>query len=486
MDKDDLRDNYSRTKPSAAHAGNGEPDESSSPYASLPKRNLAAIIAVIAACLVLAGGGIGLGVWALLSSERSQETKKEPTAPPAPVAEVPPDTGNGQPVAPKPQEPQPAAPKAQVMKPREPRVQSAIDKGVAYLRKHSPARRKNTVYGDDAGKIALAGLAMLECGVSASDPDITEMADVLRRSIPRMNKTYEVAPAILFLDRLHKGDPSIDKPDHPDRLLIKTLGMRLVAGQTNRGIWGYHVPILKPKEEEKIVSQLRGNFGKSDLATTERDGDMSNTQFAALAMWVARKYDVPVQAALSKAADTARKTQDPKSGTWRYKLRTESHFDSSTCAGLILLSLGKGVSEEKDASDFREDPAVKKGIVHLAGVIKQDIDAHGGKVPKEGPPIGANAWGDFYFLWALERTALILRLDKFGKHDWHSWGSEVLLQTQKKDGSWADIHPGVPDTSFALLFLVRANLFQDLSDKIKPELSDLRESLFDLALAKNE
>ena len=55
-----------------------------------------------------------------------------------------------------------------------------------------------------------------------------------------------------------------------------------------------------------------------------------------------------------------------------------------------------------------------------------------------------------------------------GGEDWHAWGTKVILPHQEKAGSWSESpHGPLADTCFALLFLVRANLFQDLTDKLQ-------------------
>jgi hypothetical protein len=70
----------------------------------------------------------------------------------------------------------------------------------------------------------------------------------------------------------------------------------------------------------------------------------------------------------------------------------------------------------------------------------------------------------FYFLWSLERVAVALNLETIGNKDWYGWGADVLLQSQRRDGSWAgDYSEGGVDTCFALLFLKKANLVKDLS-----------------------
>ena len=76
-------------------------------------------------------------------------------------------------------------------------------------------------------------------------------------------------------------------------------------------------------------------------------------------------------------------------------------------------------------------------------------------------------WGDLYFLWSLERMAVIYDLKKVGYVDWHEWGTDVILKAQTADGSWKERFPGLPDTCFALLFLKRANIVKDLTDKLR-------------------
>jgi hypothetical protein len=74
-------------------------------------------------------------------------------------------------------------------------------------------------------------------------------------------------------------------------------------------------------------------------------------------------------------------------------------------------------------------------------------------------------------LWTLERVAVLYNLDEVDGKDWYHWGAEVLLDTQRADGSWhVGGYPGnlpTVDTSFALLFLKRANLVRDLSKRLE-------------------
>src|SRR5262249_23889405 len=98
---------------------------------------------------------------------------------------------------------------------------------------------------------------------------------------------------------------------------------------------------------------------------------------------------------------------------------------------------------------------------------KQPVNrpAPGGK--RVGRIINADALGDLYFLWSLERMAVVWDLRTVAGKDWYDWGSKLLLDAQNTDGSWTDTFPGVTDTCFALLFLKRVNVVQDLTAHLR-------------------
>jgi hypothetical protein len=70
-------------------------------------------------------------------------------------------------------------------------------------------------------------------------------------------------------------------------------------------------------------------------------------------------------------------------------------------------------------------------------------------------------------LWAVERVAVVYGLRTIKGKDWYSWGVRVLLPTQNADGSWVDRYSGPINTCFALLFLQRVNVVEDLTEKLK-------------------
>src|SRR5262249_48093570 len=107
-----------------------------------------------------------------------------------------------------------------------------------------------------------------------------------------------------------------------------------------------------------------------------------------------------------------------------------------------------------------KDKAIQKGLQLLAAKI--------------GQPTGRwvnHPVTNLYYLWSVERVGVIFNLKKIDGKKWYAWGSEILAANQHADGSWQNgqfhgSHPTV-NTSFALLFLKRANLAKDLTAKLQ-------------------
>ncbi|MFO0965841.1 MAG: hypothetical protein U0793_09700 [Gemmataceae bacterium] len=321
------------------------------------------------------------------------------------------------------------------------------------------------------------------------------------------HRTYEIGACVWFLDRLAAAE---------DQALIRTLAYRLIAGQRYRGGWYYNVPLLTQEQEEELARLLREQFenpaglpmapgstpdlpvGKvaitppvfsplsigpirdcpvflfkegtrlSDVKMAGHE-DNSLTQFSLLALWRAKNYGVPIHRSLAFAEQRFRDSQLDQ-GSWTYtwfKSPGPGVFvkggrqDSMTCSGLLGLAVGRGgrVDLKKDVGG-KGDDAIEKGLIALGRRLKEL-----GKSEKSPSPIGvdADAWGDLYFLWSLERMAVLYDLRFVGETDWYAWGVPYILRGQKEDGSWLAGHSTTADTCFALLFLRRANVAQDLT-----------------------
>src|SRR5947209_2016945 len=92
------------------------------------------------------------------------------------------------------------APAARALDPDDAAIKKAVAKGVAYLR--STQTEAGRWPHDQIGATALAGLALVECGVRRDDPSVQKAAEVVREASLTMVQTYSLALSIMFLDRL--------------------------------------------------------------------------------------------------------------------------------------------------------------------------------------------------------------------------------------------------------------------------------------------
>lgn len=400
-----------------------------------------------------------------------------------------------------------AAPAASAATPEQ--IDAAIARGVAALK----ARFKDgggggaggNVGGHGIGPAALAGIALLEAKVPANDPTVQAIAAAVRDQSFRENKTYQLALCLIFLDRLE------DRADGP---VIQMLAVRLLAGQNGRGGWGYDSSPQIAGAEERLRAGLKGaqletapgaakgpprlhplvqEYANALWAarTPAAADDNSNTQFAVLAVWAARKYGVPVDVALDGIERRFMTTQDPQGG-WGYTADVGGATPAMTCAGLLGLATAIGRREEKRAAaaDPKDAPAPKSNDPFFNPPPRAD-----GKAPPAAPrgkitdardlaagrgfnflgaAVNAAARGGggqqahgYYFLWSLERVGVIYGIDRIGGIDWYAAGADALVRAQAANGTW-DAGSGFDvDTSFAVLFLCKANLARDLSSRVR-------------------
>jgi hypothetical protein len=143
-----------------------------------------------------------------------------------------------------------------------------------------------------------------------------------------------------------------------------------------------------------------------------------------------------------------------------------------TCVGLIGLAVGHGLANTKPGPTDEpvQDPRIVNGLFALREMI--------------GLPAGRMIdlpMQNLYYLWSLERVAVLYNLPMIGDKDWYRWGAEILVANQTRDGNWENggyphNHPTI-DTCLALLFLKRANLVKDLTAKLPFNPADLNKDL---------
>lgn len=401
-----------------------------------------------------------------------------------------------------------AAPPARAAK------QEEIDKAIKLGADALKARFNNAAAGvpGDAtlGPTCLAGLAMLEANVPPTDRAVQAVTNRVREESYAQSATYHIALAVMYLDRL--GDPA-DVPR------IQMLAVRLLVGQSPAGGWGYTCCNAPTADENKWLRAIVGAppAGKlhpdvekyaQALAANRAPmpgaaDDNSNTQFAVMGVWMARKHGVPVEAALDLIERRFASSQDLRTGNWPYAT-SAAGSPSMYCAGLLGMATAVARREEKRkgepvkplpkpkvepakpndpfynppapvAAPKKEEPAkatdvrdttVQRAFAGLGLTIADLIRTKGRLFDPNN--VGGHGYGDLYFLWSLERVGVIYAADKIGGFDWYDLGSTALVRAQTNDGTWtAGGYATEVNTSFAVLFLCRSNLAKDLSGKVQ-------------------
>lgn len=396
------------------------------------------------------------------------------------------------------------------------KVDEAVKRGVAFLNGFHGAGANPGQHGN--GSIALSGMALLAAGVKDTDPTVTGIANHLRPQVFTDSKTYNVALMLLFFDKL--GKPA-------DEGLIQLLGVKLLSGQNGVGGWGYETWSAGPLDGGQWVAAFRNwkpdgrmhpevaNLYRATRLANRAAGaggigidDNSNTQFALIAMWVAGKHGVPIRESAALIDLRFLRTQDPQSGGWGYN-GSMGATPSMTCAGLLGLAVGFGSRQtdtqletdkpppsKKDDDDdpFNKPPSpggdkkgeeekpvgdplqnrrkaiIDRGLLQLGAILK------GTPAPTSGVTNTSHGGpSDLYFYWSVERVGVAYGIDRIGGVDWYEWGAPSLLQSQSPNGSWGGSYGEEVGTSFAILFLTRANFAVDLSAKLKNKFgSELR------------
>ena len=406
-------------------------------------------------------------------------------------------------------------------------IQSAIDRGVKYLQEQIQPSGSwlPTLEQHCNGYAALPALALLECGVPANDPAIQRAAAFLRKHSAQLDDTYDLGLAVLFLDRLGEVQ---------DKDLLRSLALRLVAGQTQLGGWDYKCPVLNVADSGQLLAfleanrptiefanLLRGPLKLPNLVLDPKPGktpprpnqdpadptsppdqprkkpavasdrlspevrklpmvrhreeavpgivlgagrdDNSNTQFALLGLWAARRHGVPTELSLELSAQRFQQTQNGNGG-WGYVVNNPSK-NTMTCVGLLALAMGHGAAAEafldaaakgKKPPQLPEDIYIKEGLRTLSQHLDGDHEVR-----------GIESRIELYYLWTLERVGLLYNRKTFGRKNWYQWGSKFILEKQRADGSWEVHYAPAIDTSFAILFLKRSNLVRDLHDNLQ-------------------
>ena len=283
----------------------------------------------------------------------------------------------------------------------------------------------------------------------------------------KLQYTYRVSLQAMALQRLNPKK-------YQDR--IAECAQWLVDTQCADGDWGYPGDLASPASPPKPVTveppkkevpkdapegtEPQWNIRRRVKPDPKLKGDQSNAQFALLGLRACQESGVTIpKETWSSALKYMLATQQPDGG-WGYFFqgrRDKSSYGSLTLAGIAAVAICKFYLGTKEP---QKDPAVQKGVAWMS----KRLDFSENPGVDNSHVIDPKAWL-YYYLYLIERTGIILNMEKFGSRDWYSGGAEFLVMNQQPAGSWstgvrmrwaAAGNMLIPDTCLAILFLTRS------------------------------
>lgn len=360
-------------------------------------------------------------------------------------------------------------------------VDAAIDKGVAYLKtlqvkegeEHAHTFKPHGAHR--IGSTALAVFTLAACGVPREDPAIQHALEWLLTQDPQ--RTYDRALCVMAFDKVFTPKDeherlSRGKQKHPKRDLSKAqmdwcrnVADDLIRSASSPGSWGY------PTTNRRALLKF----------------DTSNSQYAVLGMRAAMNLGVPVDE--GKWLGVIRhfrlvRERDPEPGAVRLVRKGDAVHDdgryadthppekvkaaggfaygtldghkhpwsSMTCAGIACLAIARNALQRMKSPKL--NPGLKREVHEMMLGGWAWLEAHWGM--DRHPEKPGNNWY-FYYLYSLERAAVLGGVRRVGLKDWYFEGAMQLILRQGSKGNW-DYGGGsdIAETCFGLLFLKRA------------------------------
>ena len=349
------------------------------------------------------------------------------------------------------------------------RIDIGMEKGVKWLkaRQRDDGRISDvgypvgTVHG--VGATALCLEALLHSGVQRGDKIIRRGFEYLRRV--RTKESYDLALMLMALEAQYlpmemlediekyseaEARKQIAREITPgDKALASSAVKQLLLTQASNGLYGYANPSIP---------------------------NVSNTQYAALGLKSASRMGVDVPASvwrrilsgMEQVSNPTSITVDLKVERWNGEreernsravgwgyFKDEVPRGSMTCAALSTMAICESelrrLGEWKDKDSQRLDPLMWGALGWLQHFYRiRTASPEGCQFP---------AAMLFYYLYGLERAAVLYDVKMLGGHDWFREGASIILSLQQPDGHWVGPHGSpVVDTAWALLFLKRATI----------------------------
>lgn len=348
--------------------------------------------------------------------------------------------------------------------PTDPVVVKMVERGIDYLENVGTDKYGGnpTQFSGGAGEIVLVGYAHHKCRHDPEHPLVRRGIETALQIVAALETTgergakrnYEMAICVMLFAEV---DPVRYKKQ------METIQGYLMDWQFSNGAFGYY---------------------------GETDGDVSQTQYALLAIWTLDRSGIPLN--YPKVVESAQwllRVQDV-GGSWPYKgkdpgydrpriAQSKPGMSMGLAGGSSVLIAGDALRLWGETVDD-EDPGIP-GLPKAIKVYKEDANtvrrrrANMSEDPIKRAVTGLNDWRNgnpynkgsmldwyYYQLYTLERYEsfyeIAYGLPKDISPAWYNQGVEELRQLQGPEGGWteASLTRGPVSTAFSLLFLIRS------------------------------
>jgi hypothetical protein len=326
-------------------------------------------------------------------------------------------------------------------------VDTAVAKGVAYLwsiQKKESGRfgagdfSRTDNIGLHVGGQDVCALTALAYAHETAKPEFQKGLALLRELEP--DTTYVLGLRIMLNAELYRqADYKHDAVKKTGlRKSMQRDAVRLAGLQLSNGAWDY-----------------RG-------VNNVNSWDFSNTQLAVLGLQQAVLCGVEINPEVLVKVQKLYLEKQRDDGGWNYGrqgFHEQVSFGSMTAAATAsllitrdLLNPGQGCPCSGDKSSGRRNPQVDAAIDRGLKWLGENFETHDN--PKA---INEFTTLEIFWLYAVERVAIATGFKYLGPHNWYAEGARSLISQQQGNGSIAenDFCEGIPDTSFALLFLIK-------------------------------
>ncbi|TET35148.1 MAG: hypothetical protein E3J72_11635 [Planctomycetota bacterium] len=340
-------------------------------------------------------------------------------------------------------------------------INDAIDRGVQFLLSQQGSDGKWTyqVSGAaggsiDIGTTALCVLALLKSRVvvqAAPESKGYRATPIgkgsVKKIIPGLDKALARA-----LKHITNANPSTVNNSYSNALLAMVLA--------ELGATKYYSKLKKYAQWFIGAMLPGGTWHYTYRPSAHSKGDHSCMQFALLGLHACAmaKIKIPDKvwlAALRHLIDTQEK------GGWGYTPeKTQAPSGSMTCSGIAGIMICMSHLGKKGKKKYAEASA---------GAIDDAFAwiASNWSVSRNPPTYSTHV---HYYLYALERAAILSKRKNVGCHDWYAEGASHLVESQTRVGMWdgTAFCPNVT-TAFGLLFLTRSTREVEVEELKQPD-----------------